>query len=216
MKSYLSNLTKAGLGLCLLIIPAVSSASVIAGNFGAGQSYDTVDANIVGNDFSGDNQAQGVSFTPSSSAILGSVSVAVGCFSTGFCPDNVTVSLVANNAGTPGSTTLESFTIAGGTLTGTPSVFTFNSVQDPLLHAATTYWLIMTTDTNDTAVWNWNSTGDMSTTATSLDGGSTWAQAGLTPSAYELNGTNVPEPASVVLVLGSGLLLGFASKLRKS
>jgi hypothetical protein len=181
--------------------PAVSRADILLfSNFGPGLSYDTGDANLVGNAFDGNNYAEGDTFTPTTSGGLSSITIALSCFGSGSCPDNFTVSLTRNASGAPASA-LESFTVSGASLgifgaNNPPLVL--DSLLHPLLTAGTQYWVTVRSDLNDSIAWNWNSTGDASDQAISADGGATWfAPSGLTPGAYKVNAT--PEPAGVVL-----------------
>ena len=218
MNTYLSKLARASLYFSLFAIPVTSFASVIAGNLGgSAPGYNVVVGNVVGNDFAADNFAQGVSFTPGANAKVSTVSVALSCAATGFCPDNFTVSLDNNSGGVPG-TAIESYTVSGTTLGNLGSanpLVVFTSSSNPTLLAGTEYWLTISTDTNNTGAWNLNQTGDTSATALSSNGGATWGNGGLTPGAYEIDGTltsSVPEPSSLALVLGCGSLLLFARK----
>ena len=147
------------------------------------------------------------------SADFSSLDIALSCFSA--CPDNLSVSLDANKAGTPGAA-LESFNVFGASLrvfgnNNPPLVL--NSVLMPLLTAGTEYWVTVSSDPNDSIAWNLSSTGDTSSEATSTNGGTTWfAPSGLTPGAYQVNGTTVVSPVPELsnlglLLVGLGLVL---------
>lgn len=225
MNNYLSTLGKATRYCVVFLVPLASFGSVIAGNLGgAPPGYNDTLGNTVGDDFLGvgDNLGEGVSFVPTSGGTVSTVKVALSCFESGLCPDNFTVALDRNNGGLPG-TAIETYTVSGSSLgnTGSPNpVVVLTSTTNPVLAAGTEYWLTITTDTNNSGVWNFNQTGDASPTAVSLDGGMTWASAANifpTPGGYEIDsaGTTVtPEPASIALVLGSALLIGLGRKLR--
>ena len=90
------------------LLPATASASVIFTDFGASLAYDTSQGNPVGNDFAGDNAAQGDSFMLSSNAIFGSAKIALSCVVG--CPAamNFTVDLTTDLSDSPGAV-IESF-----------------------------------------------------------------------------------------------------------
>jgi hypothetical protein len=202
-------LTGTAVWILLFIAPAVSRADIdLFTNFGPGFSYNTGAGNFAGNAFdgSGNNYAEGDTFTPTTSANFSALDIALSCFFS--CPDPVTVSLDANNAGVPGAV-LESFNVLGpllGAFGSNNSPLVLTSVLHPLLVAGTQYWVAVSTDLNDSVVWNWNSTGDASSEAISTNGGTTWfAPSGLTPGAYQVNAT--PEPRAVVLLATVVLVL---------
>jgi len=214
-----------GVWILLFNGASVSRAEVIFTNFGPGFSYNTSLGNIVGNDLVGDNLALGDTFTPTVTAKFGSLDIALSNQFTPTNTDTLAVSLDKNNGGVPGAT-LESFTVLPGALgmfgnNNPPLVL--NSVLMPLLTAGTAYWVTVSdvkgTDSN---VWSLNSTGDMSSTAISADGGTTWfAPSGLTPGAYQVNGavTVTPLPAALPLFatgLGALGLLGWRKKRKNA
>jgi hypothetical protein len=189
----------------LFTVPTVSRADgILFTNFGAGNSYNTAVGNIVGNAFDGNSHAQGDSFTPSLSEFFTSLTIALSCFSV--CPDNFDVSLTQSIGGAPGAV-LKSFIVNAASLgvfgTNNPPLV-LNAVQGPMLTAGSQYWITVDSDLNDSIAWNLNSTGDVSATAISLDGGLTWfSPSGQTPGAFEVDGvgvTVVPEPTSLLLV----------------
>jgi hypothetical protein len=191
-------------------------ADVIAGNLGGpSPRYDTTTGNVIGNDFSSNNLGAAVSFVPNASGIVNSVQVALDCILSGFCTSNFTVSIDQNNHGVPGSA-IETYTVSVSALgiSGNPNpTVVLSSISHPLLGAGTEYWISITNDGDSTGVWHFNQTADISPTATSVDGGATWNNAFLTPSAYEIDGRTVPEPSSLGLILGSGLMLGLCRKI---
>jgi hypothetical protein len=75
----------------------------------------------------------------------------------------------------------------------------------------------VTSSLNYAIAWNDNLTNDPSDQAVSSDGGATWfSPSGMTPSAYEVDGTtSVPEP-STVLLFGGGALSSLIVLRRKS
>jgi hypothetical protein len=189
----------------LFTVPTVSRADgILFTNFGAGNSYNTAVGNTVGNAFDGNNHAQGDSFTPSLSESFTSLTIALSCFSV--CPDNFDVSLTQSVGGVPGAV-LKNFIVNAASLgvfgTNNPPLI-LNAVQGPMLIAGSQYWITVDSDLNDSIAWNLNSTGDVSATAISLDGGLTWfSPSGQTPGAFEVDGvgvTVVPEPTSLLLV----------------
>ncbi len=218
-------LTKFGIVALMVAAPAVSRASIVYSNFSAGFGYQTGDGNGVGNDFLGDNLAEADTFTPGATYTFQSLEIALSCeFSTSAanCPDQVTVDLETSSGDAPSGTILETLPlVTGSTLQtlGASGYVTLTSSAHPILTSGTQYWVVVIADLNDTVVWNWNSTGDVSDQATSLDGGTTWnSPSGQTPGAYEIDGTTsgsgTPEPGTLSMMLGGGLLLGLIRKIR--
>jgi hypothetical protein len=194
----------------------VSHAAIVYSNFGPSFAYNVTGGNIVGNDFAGDNLAEGDTFRPTSTTTLSTIEIALSC-STGGCAVPFTVSLDSDGGDQPGAT-LESFTVAGTSLGGlgnnnAPIMLT--SVLHPTLVSGTQYWLAVTATVADSISWNWNLTGDTSDQAISTDGGATWfSPSGLTPGAYEIDGASaVPEPGTLLLLAAGGVLIGLNRKL---
>jgi hypothetical protein len=194
--------TSIGVWVLLFAVPARADI-VVFSNFDSSFSYNTGGGNFIGNglDGTGSNYAQGAAFTPTTSADFSSLDIALSNFF-GTNTDTLTVSLDANSSGAPGAA-LESFTVSPGVL-GTfgnnNAPLALNSVLDPLLTAGTQYWVTVSDAAGiDSNVWNWNDTGDTSSEAISTDGGTTWfSPSGLTPGAYQVNGTpmqTVPAPS---------------------
>jgi hypothetical protein len=204
----------------LFMAPTVSRADVIFTNFGGGLSYNTSNANSVGNAFDGNNYAQGDTFTSGVTESLQSLTIALSCFGPNACPDNFFVQLNANSAGAPGAA-LESFSVTGaslGLLGNNNAPLVLNSVLHPLLGAGTEYWVSVRSDLNDSIGWNLNTTGDISSEAISTDGGVNWfSPSGLTPGAYEVDGNSgaVPEPASVPVLASMIAVIGVLTWRRR-
>jgi hypothetical protein len=226
MKIRNTSLTLSALfSLVLLATAAAHADPVLFTNFGAGLTYDTSNANIIGNDFAGDNAGTAIQFTVSSSGALSSLDLGLSCFGPGFCPDAYTVALRSDASGAPG-TVIESFTGQGsdlGNLGDSNPAIVFTSVLDPMLNVSTDYWVTVTTDTNDTMGWNFNSIGNTNTTAQSNDGGATYfAPSEQTPGALQVNGASpvvsgvTPEPSSFALLTTGLFALAFCVSKRKS
>jgi hypothetical protein len=199
--------------LCIsLLLPAASNAAAIFTNFGAGNTYDITQGNFVGDDGVGDVLEQADTFTPSATAIFGSVDVALSCF-VASCPDQFTVSLTQDSGSDTPGTPIESFT-RSGTLLGqlnvnnAPQVFT--SLLLPTLTIGTHYWITISSDSSNSIVWNLNSTGDVSDEALSPDGGASWDVLGNAPGAFEVDSavsSATPEPGTLGLLGGALLTL---------
>ena len=92
------------IGAMAALLPAAASASVIFTNFGPSLTYDTTQGGVVGNDFAGDNSAQGDSFMVSSNARF-----RIGAGGAELCcgvlplPENFSVALTADSGDSPGS-----------------------------------------------------------------------------------------------------------------
>lgn len=86
-----------------------------------------------------------------------------------------------------------------------------NSVLSLSLTSGSVYWVTVATTTNNAVSWNFKNTLDPNNTATSFDGASTWfAPSGLTPGAFQVNGTTssgVPEPGSILTFVSGALAL---------
>ncbi len=202
------------LGALAAMLPGTSSAGIIFTNFGPALSYDVTQGNSVGNDFVGDNLAQGDSFTPMVNANFTGARLALSCAFGCPAAESFTIDLTADNSDSPGAT-IEAFSLSNvilGGLGNNNAPITVTSVLNPALAAGTQYWITVSSSVANSIVWNNNSTGDTNDQAISTDGGATWfAPSGATPSALEVDGL-VPEPSTAVLFTAAGLLLGLARK----
>lgn len=210
-------------GLSTLILagttPGVCRAdTVLFSNYGPSFTYVLGLGDTVGNDLAGSNWGAGDAFVSLATAPLSSIYVSAAC--TMGCSDNLVVNLDANAGGKPGAV-LESFSVSASVL-GPFGTFhaplMLNSVLHPTLTAGTEYWVTLTTDLNNTLVWNLNSIGQVSSEASSTDGGVTWtAPSSLATGALQVNGVSstspVPEPASFGL-LATGLAMLAGSRRR--
>ncbi|MBV8728250.1 MAG: hypothetical protein JO336_00430 [Acidobacteriia bacterium] len=195
--SHLRHLAiSAGIFSLPLFLPPLSNADIVFSNFGPSFAYNTSGGNDVGNAFDGNNYAEGDTFTPGHTDVFADLRIALSCFVS--CPSPFTVDLTANSGDQPGAV-IESFSVLGTSLgplgANNPPVL-LTSVLKPTLTAGTQYWVTVSSTLADSITWNWNTTGDTSDQAISTDGGSTWfSPSGLTPSAYQIDGTTaVPEP----------------------
>jgi len=138
-------------------------------------------------------------------------------------PNDFRVSLETDSAGLPSGSIVESIDVT--TLTSTPTLFTVTSVLRPVLASGASYWLVVWPPAvNGDAAnggWSWNSTGDIGAgnDFVSTNGGPTGPftpENGFIRSAFQIDGTAAPEPASVTLLgLGSLGLLAYGRRRRK-
>lgn len=199
------------IGVLAAALPATASASLLFTNFGPSLAYDVTQGGTVGNDFGGDNSAEGDSFTLSSNARFGSALVALSCVVGCPAPANFAVSLRADNGDSPGSI-IESFIFTNdtlGALGNNNAPIGMTSVLSPTLLAGTRYWITVSSSLAFAVAWNNTSTGDTNDQAISSDGGATWfAPTGATPGALEVDGVLLPEPSAGILA-GVGLVFAF-------
>jgi hypothetical protein len=204
----------------MIVAPSASRASVVFSNLGAGSSSN-IDGNEVGNDRDGDNLAEGDTFTPGGNFTMTTLQLALSCWGT--CANTYTVELTNDASGVPGTSILFS-SVQLGTALAAPSTTSLVTIATSAvsLVSGTSYWIVVLPDVGgtDEIQWNWNTTGDPSNLATAFAGGGagdTWFTLGGTPSAYEVDGTIVgtgtPEPGTLGLMLGGGLLIGLLRKV---
>lgn len=130
------------------------------------------------------------------------------------------VFLMTSVSGAPG-TVLESF-VVNDLSTTTNMFFTVNSILDPELLGGTPYWLAVTAaDASSNVSWRRDTSTDINT-ATNLAGADTsisgpWGliAAGATARpGFEIDGTPVPEPNTLILLAMGLVCVGFTARRR--
>jgi hypothetical protein len=191
------------------VLPSRLQASpiVIYDNFGPGLTYNTNaawDAAGPNNTLIPGNQyADALSFTPSSTLTFDAVLMPLSYFSG---TNSAIVNLTPDVSGQPGATPLESFSVSGLPTFPNGNVFQLNSVTNPVLTAGDTYWITFFPGASNSIVsWFINSTGALGI-GVSVDGGSTWDFGASTAPAMEVLGNQVstPEPSSLAMLAGLG------------
>ena len=153
--------------LALLLVAAPAArADIIYSNFGPSFAYNTAVGNFIGNglDGTGNNYAQGDTFTPSTSYTFSSLEIALSNFF-GTNNDTLQVSLTHDSGADSPGAAIVSFNVVPGTLglfgNNNPPV-SFTAPPGITLTAGTQYWVTVAdiSGGGDTNVWNWNITGD--------------------------------------------------------
>ncbi len=196
-------------------------AGIIFSNLDGSPPYDVTEGNPVGNGFTGDNFAEGESFTPAATAVFSSLSVALSCVAGCPAAENFALSLRNDGGDEPGAI-IESFIFTGRSLNAlglNDPLVTVTSVLRPTLTSGLTYWITVTSSVAFSIAWNLTSTGDANDQAISQDGGASWfSPSGLTPGAFEVDSPTapVPEPATTLGIAGAvlGLILAKSRRSR--
>jgi hypothetical protein len=189
----------------LLLAARPGHASIVATTFGSGMSYNTGEGVTISGTGNGAGYfAQANTFTPSGNWTLDSVSVPI----LGQNGLSMEILIAADNGtGHPG-TIVEDL----GSLTPNfqVSIMTINSTARPLLTSGTAYWLILQPSNSSSDIvggWNFSSPatppGERRTSPTG-----SWTTSPFQGEAYQINGTAVPEPSSILLV-GLGAAFGY-------
>jgi len=210
--------------LGLLVSPA--GATVVYSNLGSPQEFDTqngwvVDGGVVA------GQQLAVAFTPGSTVQFTDATVAMGIIFSNLAGSPLDLSLAANSAGLPGAPItdlmLGSGQSIGPFLPGNLATFVC-AASCPVLNGGTQYWLVAQIPNLDLdhfesqAAWNWivnndyNSGTNFAYNDTQFGTGWVYSDPSFLRPAFEIDGTPVPEPASLWL-LCSGVA-GVAATLR--
>lgn len=134
----------------------------------------------------------------------------------GGVPNVVDVALMSDADGLPGAT-LETFTLHNAMPPGGPQLYpplVLPSAAHPVLTEGTRYWVMATVAPYTTSAgvyvsWKWNSTGDTAPFAYRKAEVEQWSMnPGSNPrGVFRVEGTPVPEPATMVLTALGGLAL---------
>ena len=209
--------------VAMSLLPAIAQAQVMFSNFGPSQSYNPDGGNFVGNAFDGNNYAESGAFTPLFTGALSSLDIALS-LPNGAPNTGLIINIQDDLGGQPGAietsilvTDISSLQATGGNNSPLVVDASLGSHPGVELTALTQYWLtVSAVDSSDSYTWNWNTVGDPSPEAISTDGGASWfSPSGLTPGAFEVDATAVPEPN---YTFATALLLPFVMiyALRKS
>jgi hypothetical protein len=182
----------------------VEASIVVYSDFGPGQTYGSSLNDAAGStSFIGEQIGYADPFTPTSTVTFASVVLPLSSVSG---TKSLIVSLRPSVSGQPGSP-LESFTVTGLPSFPTSTVYTLNSLLNPVLTAGSTYWIaIFPGGSNTVAGWNFDSVG-VNGGAANVNGSATWTHnPDNTSSAFEVLGNAVPtpEPASLSMLAGLG------------
>jgi hypothetical protein len=185
----------------LTAAPAARAQVVMFSSFGSNNSYNSGDAQEIYQPYT-----WAVSFVPTVSGNVNTISLPLENISG---TNAMSLTLAFNGTNSNPGTNIESWNITGLTNYsqngGNGSVMTVTSLSQTLLTAGTTYWLEASAPAGTTDAWYTNLAGLRDNYQWTTDG-ATWQHftAGNLGGALEITG--VPEPTSLALVSGSGLV----------
>ena len=201
-------------GLGLAAASEARADAVVFSNFGPGMTFNTSTTwNVSGtNFFSGRVVAQ--SFTPSANFTFSSAQLAMGIVGG---PNILQVVLMTSSGGFPGAI-VETITLTDAVAPiGTGGIVLANSALQPLLSAGTQYWIVAFAPEDDTFM-GWNLSLNDFSTAVLLNGSHNltgpW-EFSAPRGAFQVNGTPVPEPATMLLLGGSLTVIALRKRKRK-
>ena len=189
---------------CAVLVTATLRAAVIYSSFGAGNTYNPGGGWLIGHpEFHADT---GFGFIAGDTFRLDQVSAAIAVQSG---TNQIELWLMSDAGFQPGSV-IESFKFIGGMgPDGTMNPpLTAMSVLQPELQSGAMYWLIASAPIADTfAVWNMNNQGASGPRAYREFGGSWATNISVDLGAFEIQGTAIPEPGSLLLLVAGLALL---------
>ncbi len=197
---------------CILSIPA--AADTVYNNFNTGDTYDCCSGWDASGPGGPDGQVTNAQeFTAGASAVVNQIDLAVSLLQ-GDGSGTAALYTVGGN-GVPGSllgawsfTTQQNFGQCC-------AVQTIDINSGPLLTQGTQYFMVLSASGENVDVWNTNTTGAQGLVLVSRDNGNTWSNGGGSLlSAFRIEGTEVPEPGTLVM-MGSGVLAAAAGLRRK-
>jgi len=192
--------------LLLCAFTGAGKAATVYDNFGTTPPFSVISPALYG-----DGGWLADAFTSANTYQLTSITVATGRL---LINDAITIDLMADNSGKPG-TILESWTIGHPPTFGTSSTITVNDALGLDLLPATQYWVALSGSIpldNDWALSSTGSTGLVEIGNPSLG----WIKdtIPLPNEAFNVLGTQLPEPASFVLLALGAAVLWFRAKRR--
>jgi hypothetical protein len=202
------------MGLFLAAAGRAQADEVVFSNFGPGMTFNTASGGIISgsNVFGGRVVAH--SFIPSMDFTFSNAQLAMGIISG---PNVLQVVLMTSSGGFPGSI-VESITLMNAVAPiSSPGIVTATSTLRPPLNSATQYWLVAFAPEDDSSLAWMFALNDFSglfraNSTHSLTG--PWPEFGTSDHAFQIVGTPVPEPATMLLV--GPVLLIMALKRRRS
>jgi hypothetical protein len=194
------SFTSAALAAALFTVaPSSARGDIVFNNFGAADAFGNSGRLLQGESVGtiGDVD-QAVSFTVGGSPYnLTLVSLGINIGGPGVNTGLLDVEIWSNAAGLPGAA-LDVVTL--NVNSQGKQIVTANFGGSPQLSAGTTYWIVADARTTLDGGWNFNSTGDVGNTAGRSDNGPWSLRVDDDRMALRVEGTLVPEPASVAML----------------
>lgn len=186
-------------GLGLAAASEARADAVVFSNFGPGMTFNISTAwNVSGTNFFG-GRVVAQSFTPSANFAFSSAQLAMGIIGG---PNILQVVLMTSSGGFPG-TVVETISLTNAVAPiGTGGIVLASSALHPLLNAGTQYWIVAFAPEDDTFM-GWNLSLNDFSTSVLLNGSHSltgpW-EFSAPRGAFQVNGTPVPEPATMLLL----------------